>query len=343
MLTKQEQRERLFSNFGTGPFIYGLDRKVIPIGLKGTMNALFLKVLAIKTRRGLEGRAKAGKSVGGKSYGYTAVQSLGPNGTLRRGDREIVPEEAATIRRIFKDYAAGISPRKIADALNEERIPAPSSKYWGASTIYGNRKRGTGILNNELYIGRQVWNRQTYVKVPATGKRVSCPNPECDRTISPVPDLRIIPQDLWDAVKERQGALKLQTSEDKPWDRRRPRYLLSQLLTCGCCGGGMSMVNTASFGCSAARNKGPSVCTNKRLINREELEDRVLSALTTHLMQPAALEQFCEAYVAERNSRGGNVGAQQSRSGAGASPPSQREGQPDRLDQDRRPCGVSEG
>ncbi|MCT4576154.1 hypothetical protein [Donghicola sp.] len=36
-------------------------------------------------------------------------------------------------------------------------------------------------------------------------------------------------------------------------------------------------------------------------IKREEPEDRVLSALTTHLMKPAALEQFCEAYVAERN------------------------------------------
>ena len=84
------------------------------------------------------------------------------------------------------------------------------------------------------------------------------------------------------------------------YNNRRPRYLLSKLLTCGCCGGGMSMVNKVSFSCSAARNKGANACTNKRLIKREELEDRVLSALTTHLMQPAALEQFCEAYVAER-------------------------------------------
>lgn len=32
------------------------------IGLKGTMNALFLKDLAVKTHRGLKGRALAGKS-----------------------------------------------------------------------------------------------------------------------------------------------------------------------------------------------------------------------------------------------------------------------------------------
>lgn len=36
------------------------------IGLKGTMNALFLKDLADKTRRGLRGRIEAGQSGGGK-------------------------------------------------------------------------------------------------------------------------------------------------------------------------------------------------------------------------------------------------------------------------------------
>lgn len=35
------------------------------IGLKGTMNALYLKDLADKTRRGLRGQVEAGKSGGG--------------------------------------------------------------------------------------------------------------------------------------------------------------------------------------------------------------------------------------------------------------------------------------
>ena len=45
------------------------------------------------------------------------------------------------------------------------------------STIAGNAARGTGILNNELYLGRLVWNRLRYVKDPSTGKRVSRLNP----------------------------------------------------------------------------------------------------------------------------------------------------------------------
>src|SRR4029077_19222128 len=44
------------------------------VGLKGTMNALFLKDLAAKTHRGLEGRVREGRSGGGLSYGYDVVR-----------------------------------------------------------------------------------------------------------------------------------------------------------------------------------------------------------------------------------------------------------------------------
>src|ERR687887_1304116 len=64
------------------------------IGLKGTMNALFLKELAEKTRRGLRGRVEAGRSGGGMSYGYRIVRRF-ENGVVTTGEREIVPEEAA--------------------------------------------------------------------------------------------------------------------------------------------------------------------------------------------------------------------------------------------------------
>src|SRR6202051_1955288 len=52
------------------------------VGLKGTMNALFLKDLAAKTHRGLRGRVEGGKSGGGICYGYRVVKKLD-----ERGDR----------------------------------------------------------------------------------------------------------------------------------------------------------------------------------------------------------------------------------------------------------------
>src|SRR6266542_2297650 len=78
------------------------------IGLKGTMNAMFLKELADKTHRGLRGRIELGKAGGGVSFGYRIVRRL-ENGLVTTGEREIVPDEAAIIRRIFNDYRAGAS------------------------------------------------------------------------------------------------------------------------------------------------------------------------------------------------------------------------------------------
>ena len=46
------------------------------VGLKGTMNALFLKDLADKTRRGLRGRVELGKSGGGLCYGYKVTRAM---------------------------------------------------------------------------------------------------------------------------------------------------------------------------------------------------------------------------------------------------------------------------
>lgn len=223
------------------------------IGLKGTMGALYLKDLADKTRRGLRGRIEAGRSGGGNSYGYDVVPEFTAAGEPERGARAINEREAAIVRRIFADYAAGKSPKAIALALNAEHVPGPSGKAWGPSTINGNWRRGTGVLNNELYVGRLVWNRLTYIKNPDTGKRVSRLNPEDEWIIRDVPELRLIEDALWNKVKDRQGVLRKLPEFHR---KQRPRLLLSGLLKCGVCGGGFSKVSQTHYGCSTARNKG---------------------------------------------------------------------------------------
>ena len=270
------------------------------IGLKGTMNALFLKDLADKTRRGLRGRVEHGKSGGGIAYGYDVVKHFDANGEALKGERAINDAQAAIIRRIFEEYAMqNRSPKAIAAKLNEEAIPAPSGQAWGQSTINGNRRRGTGILNNELYIGQLVWNRQRFIKDPATGKRVTRLNDESQWVRQGVPELRIIPQDLWEAAKARQKDLDSRPSG--LWHRNRPRYLLSGLLRCGVCGGGYAKINASHYGCAASKNKGESVCANRKTIKREVLESKILSALQTHLMRDDLLEIFCEEYTRTLN------------------------------------------
>nr|WP_025829194.1 recombinase family protein [Acetobacter persici] len=280
------------------------------IGLKGTMNALFLKDLAEKVRRGLRGRVEDGKSGGGNSYGYDVVRQFDAKGERIRGDRTINEEEARTIRRIFTDYTRGKSSRTIAMELNRDGVPGPQGREWGPSTIHGNRERGTGILNNEMYVGRLVWNRLRYLKDPDTGKRVSRLNPESEWVIQEVPELRIVEQDLWDAVKARQAETTFSQPErgnEALSERRRPRHLFAGLIRCGCCGGGYSMISKDLLGCSTARNKG--TCDNRLNIRRDALEASVLSGLRTHLMEPDLFKEFCNEFTREVNRMRMELGA----------------------------------
>ena len=282
----------------------------IHIGLGGTMSALFLRQLAEKTHRGLEGRVKAGKSAGGLSYGYRLDRQPLPDGTWTTGDRVIDPTEAAIVTRIFTEYDRGRSARAIAIGLNRDGIPAPRAGgkgkgTWSFSTISGNWKRGTGILNNDLYTGKLVWNRQRFVKDPDSGKRQARPNPASEWITEDIPALRIIDDALWTRVKARQGAIR----EDILFERvenptapkteraRRARYLLSGLLQCGCCGSGYIMISDSRYGCAAARNAG--TCKNRKTIRRVDVEARVLTGLKDKLIHPDMIREFIAEFQRE--------------------------------------------
>ena len=279
------------------------------VGLKGTMNALFLKDLAAKTRRGLRGRVEAGKSGGGICYGYDVVKLHDDAGERIRGEREINETQAEVVRRIFREFAAGTSPRAIARRLNEDDIPGASGKLWTDSVLRGHAKRGTGLLNNELYIGRLVWNRLRFMKNPDTGKRVSRINPPEEWIVTEVPELRIVDDELWQAAKARQGEISEKYATAIAATRaaqanylnstHRPRYLLSGLLECGVCGGSYSKRGQDRYGCSNHVMSGS--CSNSRTIRRDEIEERVMAGLREKLMEPEAAAEAMKAYAEETN------------------------------------------
>ena len=243
-------------------------------GLKGTMNALSLKDLADKTRRRLRGRVEDGKSGGGLCFGYDMVKQFASNGEPIRGDRTINEGEAAIVRRIFADYITGKSLRAIAFELNKQGVPGPQGAEWGPLTIHGSPKCGVGILNNELYVGRLIWNRLHYLKDPDTGKRVSRLNPESEWVIQEVPEMCIIDQEVWDAVKARQQSFAYEASEpgeNALNERRRPRHLFAGFVKWGCCGGSYTMISKDLLGCATSRNK--DKCDNRLNIRRVSTAD----------------------------------------------------------------------
>ncbi len=142
------------------------------IGLKGTMNALVLKDLAAKVRRGQRGRAEARRAAGGLSYGYRVVRKIGPDGEIERGQREVDPVQAAVIRRIFEEYFAVRSPRAIAADLNREGVP---SRRLLASGSYDRLPRDRAVARRPMSPPRHIrvrgspraaWRRQRALRGP---------------------------------------------------------------------------------------------------------------------------------------------------------------------------------
>lgn len=263
----------------------------VTVGLRGLVGQLFREDNARKIRRGLSGRVSQGLSAGGKAFGYA------PHPT-EKGRLLIVEDEAAIVRRIFKDFAAGQSPVQIARALTAEGAPKPrSSRAWNASTIYGWAERHSGILRNDLYTGRIVWNKSRMVKDPDTGRRVSRPNPAEEWKSHDAPDLRIIHADLWRAV---QAMLTPKTTTPSERARmRRPTRPLSGLLRCAACGGGMSVkgkdkAGRVRIGCT--RHMESRTCPAPRTWYLDQVEEHVIGLLRAELDRPHLLDLYVQEY-----------------------------------------------
>jgi DNA invertase Pin-like site-specific DNA recombinase len=264
------------------------------LSVKGAMAAEYLKDLGDKTRRGQIGRVAAGRIPGGLSYGYEKVHRLDAKGEPERGLRAINDEQAAIVRRIFREYAAGVGPREIARALNADGVKPPRGDFWRANTIIGHRKRRNGIINNELYAGRIVFNRQRFVRDPETRKRVSRPNPESEWLVREEPELRIVDEETWAAVSgsTHRRALPLGA-------KRRAKRLLSGLVRCGICGDRMTIVQRGYWGC--ARRREARLCSNARMLRNDRLEARVLDGLTERMLEPEMFDAYFEAYYQRAN------------------------------------------
>ncbi len=255
------------------------------VGLEGTMNRLFLVELGKKTRRGLEGRVRAGFSAGGRCYGYRVVG---------KGVMAVDEDEAAIVRQIYAAYAAGTSPKRIAQDLNNRGVPAPRGGSWAQSAISGDRRAQDGILCQELYAGTRVFNRRRYRKHPETGRRSSVLNPQSEWIREPAPDLRIIDEPLWTAVQARQQAI----SEQPAAYARRPKSLLSGLMRCGLCGGRMNLAG-GIFRCATKTDRG--MCTNGKAIKAGTIESRVIVGVKEHILTPAAIADAVRVFHAQQD------------------------------------------
>lgn len=265
--------------------------------LRAIVDAQQRRDTAANVKRGQYGTVTGGRIAAGKAYGYRIANRIDQNGQIERGLREVDQDQAEVVRRIFESYAKGMSCRAIAIALNEDGIASPSGRKWTQSTLLGDRKRGSGILKNELYIGRIVHFRTHKVTHPQTRNTLIRPNAGEDRVTGEAPHLRIIDDALWETVQT--GLAK--RSHGPKEHHRRPKKLLSGLMRCGLCGGSIILIKADTWACSSHRHgKG---CTNNRYIMNGRAEDTVLNGLQDELAEPDVVDSYLQEYAARRAER----------------------------------------
>jgi DNA invertase Pin-like site-specific DNA recombinase len=270
----------------------------VQIAVKGFTNAVYLDDLSYKTHRGLMGLVEDGLSTGGKLFGYRTVPMPDQPGAVKRQVRariEVDPVEAEIVRRIFSDYAGGLSMEKIAHALNRDGVPFPAKdtkrglvrRGWAVSTIHT-------ILHNEKYVGVWTWNKRRFLKDPDTERRRSIPRPPEEWKRKERPELRIIEPALWETVQARFAEIRRSFGAGPGRPPRNgagslySQHLLSGVLSCKPCGARMTVQPSqrrkggkgyryAYYRCSFAKTKGPAICGHGSLYRQDRLEAAIIA------------------------------------------------------------------
>jgi len=260
-----------------------------------------VKETAKRTHRGLEGQFIKGFSAGGRHYGYkskpvySGKMDIYGNPIAEGYILEIFPEEAETVKRIFKLIGEeGYSARRIANLLNKElketgKPRPPRGDYWRVSTIIR-------ILQNELYIGKLLWNKTKTQRDSATGKRKRIIN-KFEEWKSRIDDnLRLISDQLWEKVQSRSNKFE-NTRRFVEIKKQYSTHLLIPYAKCEECGGTFSIVSGgkyAKYGCSNNWNKGSSCCKNSIRIKKTLLEELIIYALIKELANDDSILNLAE-------------------------------------------------
>jgi DNA invertase Pin-like site-specific DNA recombinase len=238
------------------------------------VSSQFIRNLVDKIKRALDARAEKGLRPGAIKYGY---------GRASAGVDKINDDEAKIVLRIFREYDAGLSPRKIAFGLTKDGIPSPGGGAWSAQTILSGTY-GDGMLSCLLYIGISVWNTHTTAKHPDRETDTKLPVDKSEHIIRELPHLRIIPQDLWDRVQSRRKERSRTGTKAQPVSRSE--HVFAGLVQCSTCNSRMKIKGKNRIGnsrvvCANAYNTG--TCTQTGSYDLEVLRVEVAKKLRSLL------------------------------------------------------------
>lgn len=199
------------------------------------------------------------------------------------GKPEIDPEEAKTVRRIYRRYLEGCSLSQIQRELEADHVPtAQGIQRWSYQVIHN-------ILTNERYIGDALLGK-TYV-LDCISKEVRKNNGERPQYYVENNHPAIIPREWFQRVKEemtrRASKRKVMQRHGKTeLGKYSAKYALSELLVCGECGTPYKRCTWARNGkkrivwrCISRLEFGTKYCHDSPTLDEEKLHKAILEAL----------------------------------------------------------------
>jgi site-specific DNA recombinase len=258
------------------------------LNLLGSIAQLEREIDSERVSADMHHRALSGKWTGGVvPIGYTTKgkliktfleQGMSEDKALKEAN-EIAPEkgrlylqkqEADLVRKIYELYLELRSLRRVTHELNRRGFRAPGGSPWAAVSI----KR---ILSNPTYVGN-IWYGKRKTDL-ATGK------------------LKKVRKELWKIVKGQHEAIISKETFEKVQELLRQKYmkptkakqayLLTGLLRCGLCKGGMfgyvqskkkSNRKYFYYRCQNSVTKGKAVCKGM-ILPAERIEGAVIDSL----------------------------------------------------------------
>jgi DNA invertase Pin-like site-specific DNA recombinase len=228
----------------------------------GSMNEAFITQLRSKVKRGMDDAFRRGDNIQPPGVGYRLVEVKDADGNLVITHKntiekivEIDPEAADWTRRGAEMIAyEGKSAVDVARLFNEHKVGGKQT--WSDGRVRQHYGR-------EKLIGKDVFRKTKQVTDRQTGKKKVIHLPTSEWIWRDVPHLRILSNELAEAVKRKLG-LGAESFGRKAKDRRKtahrvdlyPKVLIRP--ACGCCGNpmilGRSVGKYQSFFCFNANN-----------------------------------------------------------------------------------------
>ena len=272
----------------------------------GSMNEAFITQLRSKVKRGMDDAFRRGDNIQPPGVGYRLVDVKDAHGNFVITHKntiekvvEIDPEAAEWTRRGAEMIAyEGKSAIDVARLFNEHKVGGKQT--WSDSRVRQHYARERLVGNDVLHKSRQATDRQT-------GKKKVIYLPKSEWIWRDVPHLRILPDELANAVLEKlgRGAESFgRKAKDRQKKARRvdlyPKVLVRPI--CGCCGNPMILGRSddkyRSFFCFNANN-GIQGCTNRGYKSARIIDDAVLSRIMATLFT----DDFLADLTADVNKR----------------------------------------